>query len=264
MARLSKASVHAALDIAAAHLLDSRGDDHFISRKDVRLKLTTLSGSEKALTALFYRFVDHRDNQPGARVTKTDLEATLAYAKEKLIDAYDINNNGLSNAEIEKMSATAKAAVQLAREQKASTGLDALLTTLCEMGEGLLFFGHGSEHDPTLRCFHQPAQLDRITRASFRTALNLDPVNPAEAIFFFQQGRQEYGWLFEQYEYYEAWEALAKFRRLEQFMVTTLRDVTHIIVGTDGTRSSSEYPTYFVGLAPDGSIVGFETEMVWT
>lgn len=47
MARLSKKHVHAALDRAAKNILDARGDDPFVSRKDIRLKLNTLSGVEQ-------------------------------------------------------------------------------------------------------------------------------------------------------------------------------------------------------------------------
>ena len=96
MARLSKQKVHAALEKAAANILSAAGDDAIVSRKDIRAKLLELEGVERMLTSIFYRFMDHRDHRPGARITKQDVADTLAYAKEKLIDAYDKNNNGLS------------------------------------------------------------------------------------------------------------------------------------------------------------------------
>lgn len=264
MSRLSKTKVHHALEIAAQHILDARGDDPTISRRDIRLKLESLSGTERALTAIFYRFIDKRDYKPGARVTARDVASTLAYAKEKLVDAYDLNNNGLSKAEVAQMSTTAKLAVALAREIAASGSEQELLNQLREMGEGLLWLGRGSEHDPYLRFFHQPAELTQLTRDTFAEALELDLQNRQQALSFFEQGFEEYGQNFETYEYYELWEELSQIRRLDQFMQAKLRDITHIIVGEDGFSDTSEYPTYFVGLTPNGDIAGFETEMVWT
>ena len=89
MARLAKQKVHAALEKAAANILDAAGDDPIVSRKDIRQKLKTLAGVEQQLTSVFYRFMDRRDAKPGARITKKDIDETLAYAKERLVDAYD-------------------------------------------------------------------------------------------------------------------------------------------------------------------------------
>ncbi|MEL6142520.1 MAG: nuclease, partial [Bacteroidota bacterium] len=139
MARISKSQVHAALDIAAQHILNARGDDNVISRLDIRQKLRELSGTERNLVDMLYRFIDKRDYKPGARVTKTDVEDTLAYTKVKLINAYDENNNGFSRAEIEKMSTTGKLAVSFARELKARENETTLLQELRILGEGLYF-----------------------------------------------------------------------------------------------------------------------------
>ncbi|PRP96540.1 hypothetical protein ENSA5_36160 [Enhygromyxa salina] len=100
-----------------------RGDKR-ISRADMRLALRRLRGTERALTEIFFRFIDHRDAKPGAVITKFDVDKALVYAKDRLIDAYDINNNGLSQDEIAKMSNLAKLAVQLAREQMIALRFD--------------------------------------------------------------------------------------------------------------------------------------------
>ncbi len=270
MARLSKQHVHAALDRAAKNILDARGDDPFVSRKDIRLKLNTLSGVEQQLTSIFYRFMDHRDHKPGARITEADVTSTLAYAKEKLIDKYDVNNNGLSKAEIAEMSLTARLAVRLARmmqEEQASNednSTKKILAGLTALGEGLYFPAWANEADAFLQVFHREAKLDRLTRESFRDTLGLSPVDRAEAVYFFQQGVEELAWIFENYEDFEAEADADKFQTLLDFMIANLRDITHIIVGEDGLRSDSEYPVYLVGIAPDGDLVGFETTTVWT
>lgn len=270
MARLSKQHVHAALDRAAKNILDARGDDPFVSRKDIRLKLQSLSGVEQQLTSIFYRFMDHRDHKPGARITKTDVANTLAYAKEKLIDKYDVNNNGLSKAEIEKMSLTARLAVRLARmmqeDQAASDNKSTakILAGLKALGDGLFFPAWANEADAFLQLFHREANLGNLSRETFRDTLGLSPVDPAEQVFIFQQGVEELYWIFENYEDYQEESYQEKFQTLLDFMVTNLTHITHIIVGSDGARSTSEYPVYLVGLAPDGDIVGFETSTIWT
>lgn len=270
MARLSKQHVHAALDRAAKNILDARGDDPFVSRKDIRLKLNTLSGVEQQLTSIFYRFMDHRDHKPGARITEADVTNTLAYAKEKLIDKYDVNNNGLSKAEIAEMSLTARLAVRLARmmqeDQVASDDKSTakILEGLKALGEGLYFPAWANESDAFLQLFHREANLDNLTRASFRDTLGLSLVDRAEAVYFFQQGVEELAWIFENYEDFEAEADSERFQTLLDFMIANLQDITHVIVGEDGVRPGSEYPVYLVGLTPAGDLVGFETTTIWT
>ena len=135
MSRIAKTDVNAALALAAQHITDAGGRDKITSRKDMEQKLTTLSGTEKALTDRFYRFIDHRDFKTNARVTAKDVERALAYAKEKLVDKYDVNHNGLSKAEVEKMSVTGQLAVKLAAELK---GINAPLPSSSSAFAGLV------------------------------------------------------------------------------------------------------------------------------
>ncbi len=119
MPRLAKADVHAALIQAANHIKDASKPDGIASRADIKKTLGKLEGTERALVDMFYRFIDHRDAAPGARVTAKDIDKAIDYAKEKLINAYDLNNNGLSASEITEMSRTGQLATKLAREMKA-------------------------------------------------------------------------------------------------------------------------------------------------
>ncbi|MCH9681182.1 MAG: hypothetical protein K0V04_07105, partial [Deltaproteobacteria bacterium] len=124
MARLAKSHVHEALEHVAATLIGADGGDGRISRADMRRAVQRLRGLERTLTEIFFRFVDHRDAAPGAVVTRSDVEGTLRYAKDRLIDAYDFNENGLSKAEIAKMSNLGKLAVALARERMIALHFD--------------------------------------------------------------------------------------------------------------------------------------------
>ncbi|MEZ5039458.1 MAG: nuclease A inhibitor family protein [Saprospiraceae bacterium] len=270
MARLSKEHVHAALEKAAQNILDASGDDPFVSRQDIRLKLQQLSGVEQQLTSIFYRFMDHRDHKPGARITESDVLDTLAYAKEKLVDAYDRNNNGLSKTEIEKMSLTGKLAVRFAKilkERNQDENLEStpvILKQLEALGDGLFFPAWANESDAFLNVFYKEANLTTLNPENFAATLGLDPTDPAQEVFIFQQGVEELWWIFENYQDYEEESYPEQFSALLDFMVTHLKDITHIIVGRDGYSADSQYPVYLVGLAPAGDIVGFETYTVWT
>ncbi len=116
MSRVAKGDVHASLASIAQQIIDAGGPDGRISRADMEAKLETMDGTERALANMFFRFIDHRDHVPGATVTAKDVNRAVEYAKEKLIDKYDLNNNGLSKSEIQEMSRTGKLAVQLAKE----------------------------------------------------------------------------------------------------------------------------------------------------
>lgn len=120
MPRIAKSDVHAALAHAANIIrsADTNGGGR-ISRAEIKAKLDTMQdGAEKQLVDMFYRFADHRDHRKYAQLTGADLEKTLAYAFKELVSDYDVNNNGLSKAEISEMSKTARLAVEVAKQLK--------------------------------------------------------------------------------------------------------------------------------------------------
>jgi hypothetical protein len=87
--------------------------DGIASRADVDGLLDKLykegRGTEQLAAGYFFGFVDHRDFKDGARVTASDIDKAVEYAKEKLLQNKDLNNNGYSKSEIEKFSTSAKA-----------------------------------------------------------------------------------------------------------------------------------------------------------
>ncbi len=268
MARLAKQKVYAALEKAAQNILDASGDDPIVSRKDIRAKLMELEGVEQQLTNIFYRFIDHRDAKPGARITRKDIEDALDYAKETMVDAYDENNNGLSAAEIAQMSLTARLAVRYAKLQdqlsEEGNSTDALFKKLEELGDGLYFPAWANEADAYLSVFRKDADLQTLTQASFSATMGLNSSNPAEAIQLWHQGRSGYEWIFENYENYEMLVELESFKTLHSYMEKHLTHLTHVVVGLDGYGIDSQYPVYFLGLSPDGDLLGFSTFTVWT
>ncbi len=120
MSRIAKADVNRTLEAAAARLTQAGGADGRVSRAEAKTAVKGLEGTEKKLVDIFFKFVDNRDFKKGAQVTTADITRAVAYAKEKMVAKYDLNNNGLSTTEVKKMSLTGKLAVDLARELKAA------------------------------------------------------------------------------------------------------------------------------------------------
>lgn len=129
MPRIAKTDVNRALEMAANRIKDAGGADGRVSRTEMTAALKGLSGTEKKLTDIFFKFIDHRDFKTGAQVTSKDIDRAVKYAKTTMIAKYDLDNNGLSATEVKKMSLTGKLAVTLAKELKAaaakSTALEA-------------------------------------------------------------------------------------------------------------------------------------------
>lgn len=114
MPNVSRASIAHVLDRAAKTITDAAGPDGRASRADVTKKLKELTGTERTLVDTFFRFMDHRDARAGASVTAKDIKAALADAKTKLVNAYDLDRNGLSPEERAKMGQVGQLAATIA------------------------------------------------------------------------------------------------------------------------------------------------------
>src|SRR6187549_2020726 len=102
MSRISKADVNAALAVAAKAIISAGGADGRTSRAEIKAAIGKLPKNQRALTDLFFKFVDARDFRTGAQVTAKDVNRAVAYAKTHMISKYGLNSNGLSKTEISK------------------------------------------------------------------------------------------------------------------------------------------------------------------
>lgn len=113
--RVAVGTVQKGMEHVANLINGARGPDGIVSRKEASALVDRLysegRGTEGLAVAKFFAFIDARDYKVGARVTRKDIEKATAYADEKLIARLDTNHNGLSAAEIAKMSTTGKAFV---------------------------------------------------------------------------------------------------------------------------------------------------------
>ncbi|HQU57827.1 MAG: hypothetical protein KDD02_09595 [Phaeodactylibacter sp.] len=269
MSRIAKKDVHVALERAAQNIRSAAGNDPFVSRLDIRRKLQSLKGVEQRLTSIFYRFMDHRDYRPGARITNKDIEETLQYAEEKLIDQYDRNHNGLSRTEIDKMSTIGKLAVEFAQELKRAAlqqNLDNakdIADKLGELAQGLLFFSYGSEMDTPLKPFFLDKKVGHLDSDILRRALKLNANDPAQAFELFEADARTFHRRFiDNSQLFGESEAIHA-SALVSFMEDMLHNIVLAILGKNG-ESGPVHPVYWVGIAPDGCIVGLKTEVVWS
>lgn len=116
MSRIAKSDVNQVLVETGDRIKEMAGPDGRISRADLKTGVAQIEDkTERALTETFAKFCDHRDHRAGAQLTAADVDRTVNYAKEKLVDRLDTNDNGLSKSELKKGSLIATLAAQVAK-----------------------------------------------------------------------------------------------------------------------------------------------------
>ena len=104
MPRLSKNYAHQAIDRAVAALVEAAGDNGQLSRLEQRPLVDRHSGAERGLVVNLANFARYRfAGEPRQRLTVPRIERAGALAKERLVNAYAANRNGLSAAEMGRM-----------------------------------------------------------------------------------------------------------------------------------------------------------------
>jgi hypothetical protein len=258
MSRIAKTQVYDAFDWAAAQIADAGGRDKITSRAEIRRRVGELTGAERDLVDFFYRFIVRRGDAQGERVTRSDIEAAVAHARRHLVDAYDANDNGLSRDEIAAMPPLGRLAVIVARHRQ-STGAE-LAASFEDLAQNLTFDDYGTEITTArFSGFHAPAELEQLTAQSFREALKLDPRDPKQAIGRTEPSAPFLTRLIGLHSPAQTGQALA----LTQALQSKLADLQVFILGRD-PEGGPLHPVYIVGLAPDGSIAGLRSELVWT
>jgi hypothetical protein len=117
MPRISHNVPLAAYDHIANMLKAKAGPDGIVSRADAKELVADLNkagrGTEALAAGNLFKMIDAQDNKDGARVTGFDLDVSRSFVENKMLENRDTNRNGYSQAEIAKMSPTARALVEL-------------------------------------------------------------------------------------------------------------------------------------------------------
>ena len=266
----SPIQIHAAqaLDQAAAHLIEAAGNDPFISRRDARNKVGSLSGEAADLVERFYRFIDDRDDEKGARVTAKDVEKYSAYVKKHFIDNFDLDNYDQSRSSA-GLPVPARLAVDLVSILKrigekgalAENDMESTLTALCE---GLFIDDFGSEAEGPVIPLFLDTDVQEITEASIIAAFNLDQNNVDEKVERFFPLTDDPSFWPDFIQANELRNKTAQAAQLRDYMLANLSQLTVVLLGVDNLATDSAHRTLVVGLNDDGDIAGFETIVIWT
>ena len=258
MARIAKSAVHAAIEQAARQIVQAAGRDGVTTPSEMEAHLEHLTGPEQALVDIFYRFIQHRSHRPDAPITLEMANKAVEYAKEKLIDQYDVNFNGLSRAEIANMSETGQRAVDLAREMVDPEGElspPKLAERFEELAEGLTFT---SEIDAPYTAFYlpPPGPSHAHDKASFMAGVGVGegtPVTVQPASYFFKT--------YSDPAMHRDPADGERYAQIERLMRAYLDKLGLIRVG-DAKHKSGD--VYIAGHASDGSFVGLKTHREWS
>lgn len=257
MSRIAKSHVNAAFDWAAGQISEAGGRDGITSRAEIRRKISELTGVERDLVDFFYRFILKQGAGASERVTRTDIDAALATARQQLVAAFDTDNNGLSSDEVAAMPLLGRIAVKVAR-RRTRTG-EELAANFEALAFSLVFEDYSTElHNERFLSFHAPANLGELTAQTFRETLGLHSDDPKQALARIDDAGSFFARLAEAHTPGQTAQAVA----LAQAMQSSLTDLKVFIVGQDGTGPI--HPVYIVGLAPDGSIAGLRARVQWS
>lgn len=269
MSRLSKSSVYAALERAGKIIREAAGNDHIISRSDIRKKLNDLQGLEHRLVASLYRFIDHRDAAKGARITQADVTSAVDYIGKHLIDRYDLNHNGFSQSEIAQMSALGQSMVALAIylkrmavQSEIHSGAD-LAEKLKDLSNGMFFTGFGSEGEDPVETVFLPTSLEQLDAQALADALHFDTSTPTYALERVYPYSVDLNFDLIDTLSYAGDDFGRRASEIARLMTANLRDIIVVIFGKD-LESPPQHPTYWVGLADDGTVVGLKSVVIWT
>jgi len=262
MSRIAKSHVNAAFEWAANQISEAGGRDGVTSRAEIRRRIGELTGPERDLVDFFYRFIVRRGAAHNERVTRADVDAALALARQDLVAAFDTNDNGLSSDEVAAMPPLGRLAVKVARQRERSG--EELAELYEELAFSLFFDDFGTELPPErfLSC-HLPARLEALTAETFRATvgptLGVEPGDPKGSIARIEDAGAFFARLIELHTPGQAAQAQA----LAQTMQSTLGDLAVYIVGHD-PEGGPIHPVYIVGLAADGSVAGLRARLKWS
>lgn len=228
-------------------------------------------GTEALALRTFFGFIDHKNAKPGQRVTDADITKAVDYAIAHLLENKDKNNNGYSKDEIAKFSTSAKAFLLIGQMVEAGILSSSMPTDGAEVRKALAksvkgqeFDQMGSEGGAGLRAVHRDGNFSSVTEASFRKAFDM-PKRPIQVFEGFKAEDLRTFIENNSTEWQKEGQSINAAKADQAFATTAmLRSLTDLKVIVTGKGDEGSLATYIVGLAPDKSMVGLQTAVVWT
>jgi hypothetical protein len=235
-------------------------------------------GTEMLAVRTFFNFIDARDAGSGSRMTDKDIDRAVEYATTSMLRNKDTNGDGYSKDEVDNFSKSAKAFLLIGEmiggkiiQSKASATGEGTQKLLRPLVKGLEFDQLGSEGGQPVKTVMRDGPYEKMDRAAVRDALKLpDNGNPVNKIETFRNATADDMKTFIEnntmtWKNNKLVEDPAKVAQAESAIAVLrgLKDLKIVVTGEDGTTNAA-HPTYFVGLAQDGSMVGIQSKVIWT
>jgi hypothetical protein len=272
MTTIATSAVHDALSRAANHLMSAAGLDGVVSKKDIYDKVISLRRSDEVthneaeIVSELYNFVKSRDTARSVRVTKSTIDSALTHLRAEL-DRLDLDKNGFSPDEAQRMPWLGRIAVAVARHlnppplraiEPGSADVsdlrgEALAKHLASLTKHL-GFGYFGESESPFEPFHVAANLSQLTPDTFRATLGLTD-GPLQKITNFEPGDQYMQRLDESDG--------VRAEDLVRGLKANLRDISTVLLGPYDD-DIVEYPAYVVGIDAAGNLVGLKSVAIRT
>ena len=261
-------SIDAALQEAAKHLMRAAGQDEKLSTREIRQKLNSLSGEMRDLTEALYLFVVEIDKQGANHITEKDIELAVAKVKVEIFPKYVVSEHVMSEKDQDNLKELApKTGINLAHQlyQTARSAQVIPAAQVFVQIQGLtkdLFFDYlGSEASMPIEAVHIPSNLTVLSETTFAAALGLEQNKPEEVIARYREAQTFFPIFVRQHM--DFWLDIQA-QAIVDLMVKNLRQHILVVQGEDNSSIGAEHPVYVVGLADDGSLVGFKSIVIWT
>ncbi|MDX1943409.1 MAG: hypothetical protein SFU99_22780 [Saprospiraceae bacterium] len=266
MARLTVQDLINAIEKTAEDLLAAAGADGMVSKEDIGKKLQEQQGVQRGLLDAFYDFL-REDDQPRMRVTRAVIDDGLAFVKEQLIPKFEIMPGGLSEEESNALSALKAEALILGGRLKQVARGESYLSSkqvfeqIAENAPKLFFDYLGSEGSQAIEAILIPANIINLTKETFAKSLHLNQHSPANYIERFVSAEPFFPIFISQHYPFELGEQATAIVNL---MRNNLRQNSIFVTGKDDGNTPPQHPAYIIGIADDGNLVGFKSQVIWT
>jgi hypothetical protein len=260
--------IDAALQEAAKHLMRAAGQDEKLTTREFRQKLNSLSGEMRDLTEALYLFVVEIDKQGVNNITEKDIESAVLRIKSDIFPKYVVSEHVMSETDQNKVQEMApktgvNLALQLYQTARAAQVIPAaqVFVQIQGLTKDLFFDYLGSEASMPIEAVHIPSNLTVLSETTFAQVLGLDQSKPNEVIARYREAQTFFPIFVRQHlDFGLDTQAQA----IVDLMVNNLRQHIIVVQGEDNSSVGAEHPVYVVGLAGDGSLVGFKSTVIWT
>ena len=260
--KVSISQLYAALQKATETLRSTAGDDHFISKQDVLLKLATLEGAERVAIESLYTFLLSQESNKRGRVTLSDLDRAIPLMEEKILPQFRLLPGQLAEETRLALESLGQPSIDLAaalKEYASENVIPApvdLAKTLEDLAGSLEPVGYHCGSYKPFKSVCLPGSIDTLSAESFVEVVSkyyidfnhtIERFTPANRDFFLGFTEQQQP------------QNKSKAMELVNCMQSFLQDPCVVILSSG---QSDWHPTYIVGLL-NGNLVGIRTSSLW-